>query len=440
MRRPSPRPLPSRHASRGRGLLTIPRLLLFLCLSSSSSGGGRYLFKKTRTGKWQKRWFETTGCFLTYVTVLPPRRCSVLPRPPDPASRPSARSSDPRSPRFQPTIGRWCGRCRRYYRSKRMTRLLAALNLVRRAPPTPRHAVLVRCLLRAGAWRERAISREQLRGSGGGMETERQGDGARTPLPPLPAPRSPARPLRRARRAAVLVVPSIEERRTPATCSPLRLRLRSAPASLSFSVFLSSSSRLQPQVGKIALVNKDEADPEDGACSPRVGGAGLADGPPSLSLGRLSVCSLSFLAWFLVGMFVGRGLVCLMLLPANQRRECRELAWACARVSLSGGALSGSSSAHMAWRVVSLRVSVARGSGAAVRRRRGVVFTRRPALCALPPPHPHHPLSRRAQRRMSAAFSRSRWATATIFSRSVGRRAARRWHRRCHRDDYLERR
>ena len=40
-----------------------------------------YLFKKTRTGKWQKRWFETTGCFLTY------------------------------------------------YKSKRMTRLLAALNL-----------------------------------------------------------------------------------------------------------------------------------------------------------------------------------------------------------------------------------------------------------------------------------------------------------------------
>ncbi|KAG6623021.1 PH domain-like protein [Phytophthora cinnamomi] len=25
-----------------------------------------YLFKKTREGKWQKRWFETNGCFLTY--------------------------------------------------------------------------------------------------------------------------------------------------------------------------------------------------------------------------------------------------------------------------------------------------------------------------------------------------------------------------------------
>lgn len=25
-----------------------------------------YLFKKTRDGKWQKRWFETNGCFLTY--------------------------------------------------------------------------------------------------------------------------------------------------------------------------------------------------------------------------------------------------------------------------------------------------------------------------------------------------------------------------------------
>ncbi|ETV78563.1 hypothetical protein H257_08068 [Aphanomyces astaci] len=25
-----------------------------------------YLLKKTRNGKWQKRWFETNGCFLTY--------------------------------------------------------------------------------------------------------------------------------------------------------------------------------------------------------------------------------------------------------------------------------------------------------------------------------------------------------------------------------------
>jgi hypothetical protein len=25
-----------------------------------------YLFKKTRDGRWQKRWFETNGCFLTY--------------------------------------------------------------------------------------------------------------------------------------------------------------------------------------------------------------------------------------------------------------------------------------------------------------------------------------------------------------------------------------
>ncbi|CAH0478648.1 unnamed protein product [Peronospora belbahrii] len=25
-----------------------------------------YLFKKTREGRWQKRWFETNGCFLTY--------------------------------------------------------------------------------------------------------------------------------------------------------------------------------------------------------------------------------------------------------------------------------------------------------------------------------------------------------------------------------------
>ena len=40
-----------------------------------------YLSKKTRDGRWQKRWFETTGCFLTY------------------------------------------------YKSKKMTKLLAALNL-----------------------------------------------------------------------------------------------------------------------------------------------------------------------------------------------------------------------------------------------------------------------------------------------------------------------
>ncbi|ETI42148.1 hypothetical protein F441_12640 [Phytophthora nicotianae CJ01A1] len=41
---------------------------------SSSSGTANfrteeirgYLFKKTREGKWQKRWFETNGCFLTY--------------------------------------------------------------------------------------------------------------------------------------------------------------------------------------------------------------------------------------------------------------------------------------------------------------------------------------------------------------------------------------
>mmetsp|Transcript_96747 Transcript_96747/g.276257 ORF Transcript_96747/g.276257 Transcript_96747/m.276257 type:complete len:158 (+) Transcript_96747:742-1215(+) len=25
-----------------------------------------YLYKKTRDGRWQKRWFETNGCFLTY--------------------------------------------------------------------------------------------------------------------------------------------------------------------------------------------------------------------------------------------------------------------------------------------------------------------------------------------------------------------------------------
>ncbi|DAZ94928.1 TPA: hypothetical protein N0F65_012645 [Lagenidium giganteum] len=33
------------------------------CRGDSSTG---YLFKKTRDGKWQKRWFETNGCFLTY--------------------------------------------------------------------------------------------------------------------------------------------------------------------------------------------------------------------------------------------------------------------------------------------------------------------------------------------------------------------------------------
>ncbi|CAI5741205.1 unnamed protein product [Hyaloperonospora brassicae] len=42
--------------------------------SSSSKGAANfrteeirgYLLKKTREGKWQKRWFETNGCFLTY--------------------------------------------------------------------------------------------------------------------------------------------------------------------------------------------------------------------------------------------------------------------------------------------------------------------------------------------------------------------------------------
>lgn len=29
----------------------------------------RYLQKKTRDGRWQKRWFETNGCFLTYYKV-----------------------------------------------------------------------------------------------------------------------------------------------------------------------------------------------------------------------------------------------------------------------------------------------------------------------------------------------------------------------------------
>jgi len=29
----------------------------------------RYLQKKTRGGRWQKRWFETNGCFLTYYKV-----------------------------------------------------------------------------------------------------------------------------------------------------------------------------------------------------------------------------------------------------------------------------------------------------------------------------------------------------------------------------------
>ena len=28
-----------------------------------------YLLKLTRDGKWQKRWFETNGCFLTYYKV-----------------------------------------------------------------------------------------------------------------------------------------------------------------------------------------------------------------------------------------------------------------------------------------------------------------------------------------------------------------------------------
>ena len=28
-----------------------------------------YLYKKTRDGRWQKRWFETNGVYLTYVST-----------------------------------------------------------------------------------------------------------------------------------------------------------------------------------------------------------------------------------------------------------------------------------------------------------------------------------------------------------------------------------
>lgn len=29
-----------------------------------------YLYKKTRDGRWQRRWFETNGVYLTYYKVL----------------------------------------------------------------------------------------------------------------------------------------------------------------------------------------------------------------------------------------------------------------------------------------------------------------------------------------------------------------------------------
>lgn len=29
-----------------------------------------YLYKKTRDGRWQRRWFETNGVYLTYYKVI----------------------------------------------------------------------------------------------------------------------------------------------------------------------------------------------------------------------------------------------------------------------------------------------------------------------------------------------------------------------------------
>uniref|UniRef100_M4C4Z0 PH domain-containing protein n=1 Tax=Hyaloperonospora arabidopsidis (strain Emoy2) TaxID=559515 RepID=M4C4Z0_HYAAE len=37
-----------------------------------------YLMKKTREGKWQKRWFETNGCFLTYYKLIRMLVCYFL--------------------------------------------------------------------------------------------------------------------------------------------------------------------------------------------------------------------------------------------------------------------------------------------------------------------------------------------------------------------------
>jgi hypothetical protein len=34
-----------------------------------------YLMKKTKNDKWQKRWFETNGCFLTYYKVIIKQNC-----------------------------------------------------------------------------------------------------------------------------------------------------------------------------------------------------------------------------------------------------------------------------------------------------------------------------------------------------------------------------
>jgi len=47
-----------------------PRCLTRVLRASSFR---RYLYKKTRDGRWQKRWFETNGCFLTYYKVCAER-------------------------------------------------------------------------------------------------------------------------------------------------------------------------------------------------------------------------------------------------------------------------------------------------------------------------------------------------------------------------------
>nr|CCA19791.1 conserved hypothetical protein [Albugo laibachii Nc14] len=46
------------------GLVMVNMRSLWNSVRTNDRDG--YLFKKTRDGKWQKRWFETNGCFLTY--------------------------------------------------------------------------------------------------------------------------------------------------------------------------------------------------------------------------------------------------------------------------------------------------------------------------------------------------------------------------------------
>ncbi len=44
---------------------------LLVSVSGGESALSGYLYKKTRDGRWQRRWFETNGFYLTYYKVSP---------------------------------------------------------------------------------------------------------------------------------------------------------------------------------------------------------------------------------------------------------------------------------------------------------------------------------------------------------------------------------